>query len=95
MRKLTGKRAIMYSFLVIIMLLLMTIYFMTERQTSIKQQTHLMSKVIKGFEEKRTLAEEDIQRGIYIVSFRTFLSIDNIIQSDKGLKAQNVQRTTH
>jgi len=77
-----NKKGFMYSLIVVIFIILIIASYMVSSKVSLREQTYSSSRAIKKLDNKLNTVQEDTQRGLYIVGFRTLIAMDDIISKD-------------
>lgn len=79
----TGKKAFVYSMIGVVVLIILLSIFINSRDSSRASKSYSESLAIKGMDEKIESIGDDIERGAYIVGFRTILSMDNLVATNR------------
>jgi hypothetical protein len=75
----TGKRGFVYSMIGVVVMIILLSIFINSRDSSRASKSYSESMAIKAMDEKIQSIQDDIERGAYIVGFRTVLSLDDMV----------------
>ncbi|MGM5485254.1 MAG: hypothetical protein ACQEP1_05280 [Nanobdellota archaeon] len=75
-----NKKGFMYSAIVLLFVLFFTVSFISSKE----ENAYLKSKTIRDIDSKIDRIEEDLERGVYIVGFRSLMSIEQEIRNRTG-----------